>query len=88
MAPHGTADGLIGVAALTQVCATMPDNFIAFELPSAKQDWWCAILEGIEDFDVTDGHITVPDTAGLGICFRVDEAKQYLREEDAGFFDD
>jgi L-alanine-DL-glutamate epimerase-like enolase superfamily enzyme len=88
MAPHGTADGLIGVAALTQVTATMPDNFIAFELPSVSPEWWWDIFEGSEAFSVTDSHITVPDTPGLGISFRVDETKQYLREEDAGFFDD
>ena len=87
MAPHGTADGLIGVAALTQVSSTLPDNFIAFELPSGKPEWWWDILEGIEGFKVTDSHITVPDTPGLGISFRVDETKQYLQDEDAGFFD-
>ncbi len=88
MAPHGTVDGLIGLAALTQVSATLPDNFIAFELPSANPEWWNDIVEGIEDFEVTDSHITVHDTPGLGISFRVDEAKQYLSEEDTGFFDD
>lgn len=88
MAPHGTADGLIGLAALTQVAATLPDNYIAFELPSGKPEWWYDILDGIENFEVKDSHITVPDTPGLGINFRVDEAKQYMREEDVGFFDD
>ena len=33
MAPHGTGDGLFGLAALVQVCATLPNNFIAFEYP-------------------------------------------------------
>ncbi|MBT3994575.1 MAG: mandelate racemase/muconate lactonizing enzyme family protein, partial [Chloroflexi bacterium] len=88
MVPHGTADGIIGVAALTQVSAAMPDNFLAFELPSVKPQWWWEIFEGSEALNVTDSHITVPDAPGLGITFRVDEAKRYLREQDAGFFDD
>ena len=36
MAPHGVFDGLIGLAALVQVCATMPQNYIAFEYPVAQ----------------------------------------------------
>jgi len=31
MAPHGTGDGLLGLAALVQVRATLPNNFIALE---------------------------------------------------------
>ena len=87
MAPHGTVDGLIGLAAHVQVGATLPDNFIAFELPSGKPDWWYDILEGMDKLVVKDSHIAVNDTPGLGISFRVEEAKQYLTEEDAGFFD-
>ena len=88
MAPHGTVDGLLGLAAHVQVGATLPDNFIAFELPNGKPDWWYAILEGMDNLVVEDSHIAVNDTPGRGISFRVDEAKQYLSEEDAGFFDD
>ncbi|MDA1280173.1 MAG: mandelate racemase/muconate lactonizing enzyme family protein [Chloroflexi bacterium] len=88
MAPHGTVDGLIGLAALVQVGAALPDNFIAFELPSGKPEWWYDILEGMDKLVVKDSHIAVNDTPGLGISFRVDETRQYLREEDAGFFDD
>ena len=88
MAPHGTADGIIGVAALTQVSAAMPDNFLAFELPLVSPDWWYDIFEGSEALNVTDSHITVPVAPGLGITFRAEEAKRYLSEEHAGFFDD
>ena len=28
IAPHGTGNGLLGLAALVQVCATLPQNFI------------------------------------------------------------
>jgi L-alanine-DL-glutamate epimerase-like enolase superfamily enzyme len=85
-APHGTFDGLIGLAAQTHMAAVLPDNFIAFELPQAKPEWWLDIMEG-ERFNVTDSHIEVPDIPGLGVSFIPEEAKRYLREEDTGFFD-
>ena len=46
MAPHGTGDGLLGLAALVQVCATLPPNYIAFEYPTGRPDWWYDIVEG------------------------------------------
>ena len=89
MAPHGTGDGLIGLAALVQVCATLPQNYIAFELPSGDFDWWYDIVEGLPPRDqiVKDSHIDVWDTPGLGITLNQEETKKYLREEDADFFD-
>jgi L-alanine-DL-glutamate epimerase-like enolase superfamily enzyme len=87
-APHGTFDGLIGLAAQTHMAAVLPENFIAFELPQPEPKWWLDIMEGGEQFEVTDSHIDVPDTPGLGLTFIPEEAKKYLREEDAGFFDD
>ena len=87
MAPHGTADGLIGLAALVQVSATLPDNYIAFELPTGNPAWWCDIIVGLPDPIVKDSHIQVWDTPGLGISFDVEATKQYLREEDADFFE-
>ena len=87
MAPHGTANGLIGLAALVQVSAALPDNYVAFELPSGKPDWWHDILEGLPDPVVTDGFITVWDAPGLGVRFNVDKARAYLAEEDRTFFD-
>jgi L-alanine-DL-glutamate epimerase-like enolase superfamily enzyme len=86
-APHGIFDGLIGLAAQTHLAAVLPDNFIAFELPQAKPEWWLDIMDG-ERFPVKDSHIEVPDTPGLGVSFIPEEAKKYLREEDANFFDD
>jgi L-alanine-DL-glutamate epimerase-like enolase superfamily enzyme len=38
MAPHGTGDGLLGLAALVQVGATLPDNYIAFEYPVGRPE--------------------------------------------------
>ena len=55
MAPHGVFDGLLGLAALVQVAATLPDNFIAFEYPVGQPDWWYEIVEGLPDPIVRDG---------------------------------
>ena len=86
-APHGTGDGLLGLAALVQLAATLPDNYIAFELPSGDTKWWYEILNGIEHLVVEDSHIVVPDLPGIGITFKEQEAIRYLRDEDRGFFD-
>ena len=87
MAPHGVFDGLIGLAALVQVCATLPQNYIAFEYPITKPEWWYDIIEGLPNPIVKDGLIEVWDTPGLGVDFKVDQARQYLAPEDQDFFD-
>jgi L-alanine-DL-glutamate epimerase-like enolase superfamily enzyme len=87
IAPHGIFDGLIGLAALVQVCATLPHNFIAFEYPLGRPDWWYDIVDGLPDPIVKDGLVEVWDRPGLGIALNVEAAKAYLREEDHGFFD-
>ena len=87
MAPHGTGDGLIGLAALVQVCATLPQNYIAFELPSGNPEWWNDIIEGLPDPLVKDSFIEVWDTPGLGVKFNVEAAKKYLPEDGKDFFD-
>ena len=86
-APHGTLDGLLGLAAHVQLAATLPDNYIAFELPDGKPSWWYDILNGVDDLTVKDSHIKVPDTPGLGVSFIVDEALKYLSREDKEFFE-
>ena len=86
MAPHGVFDGLIGLAALVQVCATLPQNYIAFEYPIAKPEWWYDIIEGLPDPIVKEGLIEVWDTPGLGVNFNVGQARQYLAVEDRDFF--
>jgi L-alanine-DL-glutamate epimerase-like enolase superfamily enzyme len=87
MAPHGTGDGLIGLAALVQVAATLPQNYIAFEYPIGKPDWWYEIVEGLPNPIVKDGFIEVWDRPGLGVEINAEAARQYLAEEDADFFD-
>lgn len=85
MAPHGTADGLLGLAALVQVSATLPDNYIAFEAPGPATDWWPEIIDGVPAIE--DGYCLVPDRPGLGVTFNVEIARHYLEPADASFFD-
>jgi hypothetical protein len=69
-----------------QVCATLPDNYIAFELPSGKQEWWHDIVDGLPDPIVKDGFIEVWDRPGLGVDLVAERALPYLAAEDDGFF--
>jgi L-alanine-DL-glutamate epimerase-like enolase superfamily enzyme len=87
IAPHGTIDGLIGLAALVQVSATLPNNYIAFEYPIGTPSWWYDIVEGLPDPVVEHGFITVWDRPGLGVTFKEAEASKYLREEERDFFE-
>ena len=87
MAPHGIFDGLIGLAAHVQVGAAMPENFIAFEYPVARPDWWYDIVDGLPDPIVKDSHIEVWDRPGLGVEVNAKAARQYLAQEDKNFFD-
>jgi L-alanine-DL-glutamate epimerase-like enolase superfamily enzyme len=86
-APHGTLDGLIGIAAQVQAGAAMPENYIAFEYSYASPEWWYDIIEGLPDPIVKNGEIEVWDRPGLGVEFNVKAARKYLAEEDRIFFD-
>ena len=87
IAPHGRFNGILGMAALVQVCATMPDNLIAFEYPANSEPFWYDITEGFDAMPVKDGLIAVPDRPGLGVNLIAKQAKKYLTEGDADFFD-
>ena len=87
MAPHGIADGLIGLAAHVHLAAVLPRNYIAFEYPTGRPEWWHDIIEGLPDPIVKDGFIDVWDKPGLGVEFNVEAAKKRLRDEDSDFFD-
>ncbi len=87
MAPHGVFDGVFGLAAHVQCAATLPSNYIAFEYPVARPDWWYDIVEGLPNPIVKNSFIDVWDRPGLGVTFKVSEAKRYLTPDDAGFFD-
>ncbi|MFE2943970.1 mandelate racemase/muconate lactonizing enzyme family protein [Streptomyces sp. NPDC059255] len=87
IAPHGVSSGLLGLAALVQVSATLPDNLIAFEYPLATDPWWYDILDGFTEPIVRDGYVTVGDRPGLGVEFDRTAALAHLDPADAGFFD-
>jgi L-alanine-DL-glutamate epimerase-like enolase superfamily enzyme len=87
MAPHGTGNGLLGLAALVQVCATLPGNYIAFEYPVGKPDWWYDIVDGLPDPIVVDGFIEVWDRPGMGVDLVPEKARAYLPPGDEGFFE-
>jgi L-alanine-DL-glutamate epimerase-like enolase superfamily enzyme len=87
MAPHGVLDGVLGLAALVQVAATLPDNYIAFEYPVGQPDWWYDIVDGLPNPIVRDGHIEVWDRPGMGVDLVPEAAQKYLAPEDANFFD-
>ena len=86
IAPHGIGDGLIGLAALVQVSATLPSNYIAFEYPVGDPKWWYDIVDGLPDPIVKDGFIEVWDKPGLGVELNEKRARRYLPEGD-DFFD-
>jgi L-alanine-DL-glutamate epimerase-like enolase superfamily enzyme len=90
MAPHGTIDGVIGLAAHVHCAAALPHNYIALEYPVAKPDWWYDIIDGLPNPIVQDSMIDVAafDRPGLGVRFHVDKALAHLKPEDMGFFDD
>jgi L-alanine-DL-glutamate epimerase-like enolase superfamily enzyme len=88
IAPHGTGNGLIGLAALVQVAATLPQNYIAFEYPIGSPAWWYEIVDGLPNPIVKDGFIEVWDRPGLGVEIIAEAAKRYLPENDQDFFDD
>ncbi len=87
MAPHGTGDGLIGLAALVQMSATLPQNYIAFEYPVGNPKWWYDIVEGLPNPIVEEGFITVWDSPGMGVDLNEEATRQYLPEGDEDFFD-
>ena len=87
MAPHGIFDGLIGLAGLVQVCAALPSNYIAFEYPIARPEWWYDIVEGLPDPIVKNSLIEVWDRPGLGVTLIPAKAKKYLAPGDEDFFD-
>ncbi len=87
VAPHGIFDGLIGLAALVQMGAALPQNYIAFEYPVGQPEWWYEIVDGLPNPIMKQGFIDVWDRPGLGVTFRVAAAKAHLSDEDRHFFD-
>jgi L-alanine-DL-glutamate epimerase-like enolase superfamily enzyme len=82
-----TGNGLLGLGALVNVCATLPVNYVAFEYPSGTDPWWYEIVEGLPEPIVKNGLIDVFERPGLGVDLIPEEAKKCLKPEDADFFD-
>lgn len=87
MAPHGTANGLLGLAALVQMSAALPANYIAFEYPTGDPAWWYDIVEGLPNPIVKNSMIEVWDRPGMGVDLIPAKARKYLAAEDTAFFD-
>jgi L-alanine-DL-glutamate epimerase-like enolase superfamily enzyme len=87
IAPHGTGNGLLGLAALVQVAATLPQNYIAFEYPIGNENWWYDVVEGLPNPIVNHGFIEVWDRPGMGVEINPDAARPYLPAGDEAFFD-
>ncbi len=85
IAPHGVSSGLLGLAALIQVSATLPDNLIAFEYPLAQDPWWNEIVHGLPP--VHDGFVAVGEAPGLGVELDRDAARPRLEPGAEDFFD-
>lgn len=87
IAPHGTGNGLIGLAALVQVAAALPQNYIAFEYPVAHEPWWYEIVTGLPDPIVRNGFIEVWDRPGMGVDLDPEAALKHMLPEDEDFFE-
>lgn len=89
MAPHGTIDGVIGLAAHVHCAAALPHNYIALEYPVARNTWWYNIVDGLPNPIVKNSMIDVAafNRPGLGVTFDVNKAVAHLKEEDKAFFD-
>jgi len=87
IAPHGVFNGVLGLAAMVQVSATMPDNLIAFEYCKPPTEWWWDIVDGMPEQLIVDGHIKVWDSPGIGVTLNEEKTRKYLSPEDQEFFD-
>ena len=56
-------------------------------MPCSTPQWWYDIVDGLPDPIVKDGFIDVWDKPGMDVDLIPEEAKKYLRVEDADFFD-
>lgn len=82
-----TANDLLGLGALIQVCACLPNNFIAFEYTTGDPDWWYDIVEGLPQTIVRSGLVDIIERPGMGVDLVPEKAKRYLAEDDRDFFD-
>lgn len=83
LAPHNIC-GPIGTVHMTHVCAASP-NFLALEFHHLDNELWNTLT--VERALITNGHMDVTTTPGLGVTLDEDVARQ-ATQEDLGFFDD
>jgi L-alanine-DL-glutamate epimerase-like enolase superfamily enzyme len=84
IAPHGVGDGPIGLAALVQVSASLPQNYIAFEYPRIDPEWH-GLVKGLSNLNVKNGFIEVPDEPGMGVDLNEADVRKRLREGETFF---
>ena len=88
MAPHGTANGLLGLGALVNVCATLPANYIAFEYPERLRPVVARHRRGLaEGADRQGQHGRSARGARLGPRHQSSSRRKYLAKRMPGFFD-
>lgn len=91
---HGVAMALhmagTPIATLASVhIAAATNNFLALEHHAADIPWWSDLVTGLPQPLVEDGHITVPDTPGLGFeGINEDLFREHLDPADPTFFED
>ncbi|MBT5874398.1 MAG: mandelate racemase/muconate lactonizing enzyme family protein [Candidatus Latescibacteria bacterium] len=83
LAPHNIC-GPIGTVHMSHVCAASP-NFLALEFHHLDNEIWNTLT--VERDLITDGHMDVTTTPGLGVTLDEEVARQ-VTQEDLGFFDD
>ncbi len=84
IAPHGVGDGPFGLAALVQVSATLPQNYIAFEFPNIDPKWH-SLVNGLPDPLVKEGFVEVPDRPGMSLELNEKAVRRILKEGETYF---
>jgi L-alanine-DL-glutamate epimerase-like enolase superfamily enzyme len=85
MALHLAASPIATMACVHLAAAT--ENFLALEHHAAEVDFWSDLVTGLPRPLIRDGHITVPDTPGLGFGDLDEELlRRHLDPRDPVFF--
>jgi len=66
-------------------CAAATENFLCLEHHGVDVQWWEDLVKGVEKPIVQNGHVTVPETPGLGIEPNEEVIKEHLYEP--GYFE-
>ncbi len=85
IAPHGLTNGPFGCAAMIQMSATLPKNYIAFEMPRIEPVWW-ELTKGFSRNLIKDSYINVTDRPGLGLELDEEAVRKHLTEKEGEYF--